>query len=763
MLMVARGCAVVGAFMVHLAVGSLSHAAGGGGPGWLKVRLSPAGAVSAPSWWSDGAALPEAVEVRGGGEELEVGQVCARPGLLVFTQEDRVSWPLRLEGADACSPQPLAVQLVPAGRVKGTVRPPRPLRAPQRGEVGLWPCTSADAGSPLARYPVPVHTDGGFAAALPAGCWYLEVSLPGSAPAVVGPVTVRAGQPTRLSQLTLQAGGTLAARLRDWGTGTPARAQLFALPAEQGEEALCALLQGDRPQGVRGHASDPRGWTVLAGLPAGRYTLVAVGAGGDTGVVPEVEVTAEELRVAEVTVHPPGALRLRAPALGRVRASGLEVEARAEWVTGGQPTVCARSAPFDAEGQAELPALLAGTWKLQVAVRQEGCLSIVGGPLVEVVGGERQELELDFSRHVVEGRVERGRESVEGEVVFFRDEGHALVALHRTRSDEEGRFSALIEAAGRYGVEVLASSPAGRWWLPDVAVPLDGEEVVLRIPAGEVQGVALDEGDRGLAGAAVRAEAVLGKEGGRWWPADAWIKSEKGGQFSLTGLAPGRWSVGLWSEALGTWESNVEAVEVPRDGRVGGIVLRRSPTRAVRGRLTTAGHGVAGAQVWVLYALGGGGAGSGVSAAVTNGRGEFAAAVPRSAAPVVHVAVCAPPGVLAVAPFAEDEPVEVSLGEAPGALGLRFPSEDPAPIPVLALHSDRGGVLPLGLALACHSRREGQVVWMGVTAGRWRLVRLRQPGELAWWMAGLPVAPQAVHTVWVAAGGGGGEIPIPAR
>lgn len=118
------------------------------------------------------------------------------------------------------------------------------------------------------------------------GSYDLRVEVPGYVP-LERPVTAKAGQPTDLGSLTLDAGEALYGRVVDEGGAAVANALVSASPKE-GMFGPGTDLSGDMLTGRTRTRSDERGRFTIAGLAPKAYSLTATAPGYGSAVVGDV-------------------------------------------------------------------------------------------------------------------------------------------------------------------------------------------------------------------------------------------------------------------------------------------------------------------------------------------------------------------------------------------------------------------------------------------------------------------------------------------
>lgn len=280
-------------------------------------------------------------------------------------------------------------------------------------------------------------------------------------------------------------------------------------------------------------------------------------------------------------------------------------------------------------------------------------------------GNGSVQLELDVV--LVEGRIHLGDDPLAASLSFGGRRGAVRIVM---RSAEDGDFAGVLPREGDWKVYVQATSPAVRRTLNPVAVARDrGESVAeldLRLPDTRIEGEAVDEEGRGLAGAVVKVSEIVSGE-------PTFLRTEDDGSFSFSGVAEG--PVTLDAQFTGggrTLYAAPSSLEV-REGRPAPhqrLVLREMAE--LTGQVLSRSGPVPGAQVVALPSR------QGlpypfmvIPQAVTDVSGTFRMAVPRDAEELEIIAL--PPGfALSTLQLSSvpDSPIFITVEETSGTLVL---------------------------------------------------------------------------------------------
>ncbi|MFH1176947.1 MAG: carboxypeptidase-like regulatory domain-containing protein [Acidobacteriota bacterium] len=690
--------------------------------------------------WIDGKALAVSFSLAPDtpAPRLVLHEACGEDSLVVLEAPGLVSTPVEVIAGSRCAGAVREVGFLPAARLSGRLVMPEGHEMATWGWLEVAPCAVPEASRVL-QYPFAVEHDGPFHVGVPAGCVRAVVVAQGMAPAPLPELKLAPGALRQLGAIRLRPGATITTRVVFAEDGRPVPGAIVRpVPAARLEEAVCAVTRGlidGFPRGVR---TTERGWVSLTGLAPGEYSLLVEAEGCAPALGASNSVTKGETTIADLEIGRPGRLQVTTTPIDELLRQGMVLMASAvPTLDGRQFFRCERTAAAGRDGSLEIAGLPPGRWAVDVALDLEGLRQPVASSEVEVPSGGTATFTADLSAKLVHGRIEYRRQPVIGRFTLFRQAEALASPAYAGATDDEGRFVAIVAGAGRYWVLIDADRPPLFVTVPELKLPLDGEEVVIRLPGGSIPGSVVDAGGRAVAGARVLAEqhgvsrAADGEAS--WLPLSASAKTDGSGAFALEALAPGSWQLRAQADDE---QSAPAVVRLAEGGSQGGVVLVLGKGRRLAGHLFSAtGVPVAGATI--VACLPPAVAGGLVEAPQTrtDDSGRFEIELPPAAPSLANleIAVGGQPLTALLVKAADD--LVLRLPAAGGSLQLRPRAGVWAgqQLAQLCLIAPDGAFLTLGYALVFPGvvldPRAGGALHLPLLApGEWRVIR-GQPGR----------------------------------
>jgi hypothetical protein len=560
----------------------------------VELRL-PAGAVA-------GGAIRARVEATSVGTRADAATAAVTaeaplPGTVTLDLPPGSTWALAVDAggywslptvvAVTAEPERATVELLPAGRVAGTVRTPPDQRSPGELILRFRPAPGAGLDLPEVTASCAV-AEGRFACTVPAGSLDLRLRARGFLTHSFWGAKVPAGGAFEAGTLALRPGASVvgwipapdrelryeecAVTLQPLTAGTP--------PSLADAERGPALVQQE--------TVSSRGYFELTGVAPGRYRLTV----RHPRFAPAEVAPLDVLPGAETEIH---AIHLEPAAVLEVRIEPPRGPGGERWTVTlrrDEPisVATAHEGPAGDDGNLRVPDLAPGLYRLEVS----------GGPgtrwahqLLEVTPGMApQVVQLPFL--TVEGEVRLGDEPLAATVWFGGLFGAVRIPA---RSDDEGRFTVVLpEQDEPWRVEIVNPRREIHHVVRELPVhEAPGRSVarvLLEVPDTTLRGVALDEAGRPVA----RARILAGRAG-----AAPTATSRADGTFELRGLEPGDWR--LEAEASGAAHQRLHAeiveVHLEEERPVEDLRLILRPRLALSGQVVgPAGNGIAGALLY---------------------------------------------------------------------------------------------------------------------------------------------------------------------
>ena len=476
--------------------------------------------------------------------------------MLVVTADGWTARPIPLSIASCGLQQPIELEWLPAGTVRGRVTLPRAERLPSLGSLRVAGCpTAAEAESAaLGDYPVRFRGDGTWWAQVPAGCLDLTLSVPPFAPARWTAVECRQGEEPRLREVALIRGAALTALVvaAESGHGVEG-AVVYLIPEQQFVEAAGVAYRNDALDVEHWRRTDARGWVRFDAIPAGVYHLIAqppLGSARAPGFSQPFELAEGVESVMEELPLPRSAsLRIEVERGGEVEPRGGRLRATAIPILGSQ--VLAHSMKvieLGGQGFGVFEALIPGTWDVSLEwTFPAGSGALLGREEVVLVEGANETLSFEFEADVYRGRVTLFGEPIAGELNFRPRWDDYEGTLPRTESDEEGRFSLVVPESGRYLCEFHAKTGDLVTSVPEVRFEDPEEMLEIELPEGRIEGVVVNTDGEPVSEARVTASgaprAALEQGGLRTAMLSAGTVSDADGRFALEALAESLWTL----------------------------------------------------------------------------------------------------------------------------------------------------------------------------------------------------------------------------
>jgi hypothetical protein len=505
------------------------------------------------------------------------------------TKQGLWGWPVKalIEAAPSTTRR-VTLELWPTGRVSGQLRVPPTDTAPAAIQItprrpspsAAWPATGGEDAS--VRCPVAGAT---WSCDLPMGRLDLQLDLSPSMPRYLWDVAVERDRSTAVGEVRLERGGSVSG----WVRGADGRPSVAATASLR--------IPGETPGPVLSAPTNGRGFFQIGPVPAGPYDLVATH-GAHASHPVRTTVAREEERVRQpLALEPPATLQVAIdppldPAGATWRVSLLSVQ-------GSSGSVVVRQASAGRDGRWTKPMLPAGPYR--IAVKGSGGQVWHESALHVQPGGAPVEVSLRLDQ--LSGEVTIGDEPLQGTVRLANAAGGAKLTF---TSDEKGHFGGPVPRMtghdGDWSALVDSSDPTVRRALERVPFERVGESdvrVTVRLPAGTVEGVVVDEAGQPFTGPSfvfahgLNDTSELGLVQAKLLPAD-------GGRFRLQGLAAGGYRI--HATAPGRQSGEVE-VSVKESAATAGVKLVLAAESPLSGRVIGIdGTPVAGAELLVFPA-----------------------------------------------------------------------------------------------------------------------------------------------------------------
>jgi hypothetical protein len=522
-----------------------------------------------------------------------------------------------------------------------------------------------------------------------------------------------AGETRDLGSLALEAGASLVGWVE-----APARG--FAYPDVEVHLRPQGATADTRTMGRLGLSIHPdgRGFFELFGLDPGAYQLEVRHpdyAAWRRGPIPVA--AGAETAVGTVRLSPPVRLQVVIDPPRHPRGTPWEVQLSERSAPGRSATVA--SGPAGEEGRWGSPPLAPGDYQVTVG---DGKGSRWHFEEV-TVGEEASTLVIPLPVARVEGTVRLGGEPLAATLHFGGKHGADRVIA---KSDESGRFHALLPERPRWTVDVVEESLGIETRFPAVepaTTPEPGRyRVRLEVPGTALEGTVVDTQDRPVEEAVVSATAT-GRALGEG--SHTQLTTDEEGRFRVRGFPPGPVQLEAEGRVDGRLASSeVTPVTIDEELPVTGLTLVLRLDLEITGQVVgPQGLGVPGAQV-VPLPNGAGGIAGAIREVATDPSGAFRLRLPADIGELLLSVY--PPGYGArqyrLAPT--PEPLLLPVDPAAGRLVIHSPDGEPlSPTRLWVFQDHAMAVVPhLWQWAEAHGARatvEGSLVFPALAPGRY--------------------------------------------
>ncbi len=692
---------------------------------------SDPGPVNVWRWISGAPAEPVDVQAVAGGERgaVTVAFPCVQGDYIVRTAS-HVSWPFRLDET-RCA-RPVEVPLVPSARLRGRIVRPRDESRDGTADrrtsgwsplapvgVSLAACSKDPDGADTGSHGLRPEEDGRFELTVPAGCIRFGLRMGTFAPIPPTPVTLKPGEACDLGEIEMRRGATLVVSTRR--RGNPAiGADVSVVRPEEYEEFLGRWLNKGLTAPERSGISNASGAAAFIGIDPGLVQVLA-SFQNTLGLTEPVELLSGEIAEAAVELFGPASAvvaiagdlaghqaRIRVDAVGPP-ASGGFVASR--WV---EPE------PLPPEGFS-LPLVVPGRWRFEAWAEDV----LLDRQVADVPPEGAVSIRLSAERRRFRGRVRVGDEPLGGSLTLLHPESRQLIA--RADVQQDGRFTVGLPEPGVYRVQ-FSNAANGIDRAQAQAEFTAGEEADVRLVPTRIDGRVVFGDGRPAAGAVVVAGRITG-EPTAFGTDSSGVTTDGSGAFVIRTIEAGEDHL---SARLGVRRSEPIRVRVG-DSEAEPLQLVLSDLDGVTVQvLNAAGEPAPLVQGWLMAPAGEAAMPFAVPFATgADGTARVAAwLAPGSWVQVLLTSSDCPAGAFRAAPDA-DGLVTVTAASSSGSLRVLLPAgaggaEDTS---MLALVSDRGGVLPFSLmaemGLLTHTPvgASVSVLLPALTSGPWQLAR----------------------------------------
>ncbi|HEX6901417.1 MAG TPA: carboxypeptidase-like regulatory domain-containing protein [Thermoanaerobaculia bacterium] len=511
-----------------------------------------------------------------------------RPGRWELSAGAPGHWgnPVALELTE--KPATVTLDLWPAGFIEGGFIEDSRVEPPQE-MVAFFRPAPGGAGSDLpqpAKVNCPVDK-GLWKCTVPAGTLDIRFQAAGFVPRYLWGLQVTPGETTRPGRLELRQGSSVLG----WvvtadrsplkpGTMVSLRPRVSGDVRDQVERQRLASLRFEA-------TINPKGFFQIDGIPAGAY-IVEVRHEGFAPATASVRVLPGE--VTEVT-NPP--LLLDSPKV-------LEVFVDPPVGPGDQPWTL-KLQRFDGDSsrvttEAEGAVQPGGLWKKEGVAPGRYLLRINHQGNTWWMDEVRVEqspvlVQVNLEAVKVKGTVHLGKKPLAAALLFGGRWGAVRI---EARSDERGRFEALLPRAGAWSVGVSSSEPAVEREFSKIIVEpkpqTDTAEVHLKLPNTLLRGVVRREGGE----PAAKAIVTVMNQGEVWeGPVQVWADEE--GRFEMRGLLPGQ--IVLEADVGQDIFAEPVTMDLREDVEDQSVILFARPQMKLSGMVVSSIGPVAGARV----------------------------------------------------------------------------------------------------------------------------------------------------------------------
>jgi hypothetical protein len=683
--------------------------------------------------WLPGApAEPVNVRAAAGGlrGSVTVGFACVE-GDYIVRSASHVSWPFRLDEG-RCA-RVVEVPLLPSARLRGRILPApdgsasgevdrRITGSPLLAPIGfsLAECTQSPESAETGLFRLRVGEDGRFDLNVPAGCLHFGLRMATFAPIPPTSVTLKPGDVYDLGEIEMRRGATLVVSARH--RSNPAvGAQVVVVRPEDYEEFLGRWLNKGSTAPHRSGVSNGSGGAVFIGIEPGLVQVLA-SFQNTLGVTEPIELRAGEVSETAVELFGPASAVVAitgdlAEHQGRVRVDAMGPPASGGFVASRWVETGSSLLPEGLAFRLAVP----GRWRFEAWAEDV----LLDRQQAEVPPEGAVAVQLSAERRRFRGRVRVGDEPLGGSLTLLHPESRQVIA--RADVQQDGRFNVRLPEPGLYLAE-FSSAPHGIDRAQAQAEFTAGQEADVRLAPSRLDGRVVYGDGRPAAEAVVVAGRVAG-EPTAFGADSSGVMTDAGGVFVMRALEAGEYDL---SARLGVRRSEPRRVRVG-GGETGPVQLVLSDLDGVTVLvLNAAGEPAPLVHGWLMTPAG---EAAMPLASPFATRADGTAKVAAWLAPGNWVQVLLtdpnhPAAALRAAPDA-DGLVTVTAPASSGSLRVLLPAgagsaEDAS---MLALLSDRGGVLPFSLlaemGLTTHAA-VGALVTVFVPAlasGRWQLAR----------------------------------------
>jgi hypothetical protein len=713
------------------------------------IRFAPTGkAIAADRLivkrWSSAGATPLRVRVEhvSGGEVVVVNAPCIAGDRFTF-ESPRLLGASTLPGSCA---EPPAVTLHDRATLRFKLSPPLPVRLPRTGVAAVSDC---DTKHLIADVPFLINDDGAATLLAPAGCIAVRATAGKFAPVEWPRLDLAAAAQRDLGLVKLGFAASLLVHVSA-PDGRPAEGVTVSAERVDDLVPLRNVLDVAAVAPIARGLTDAKGWLALNGIPEGRIVLVLRRAGVEYPQLSDVvRITGDSRRTLDVTLEDPGRIVVfieRPRDIPDINVASLELLPLPDnrW-----PHALAFRARPNSDGPAEFKSVPPGRWRVTArGVIGQSTLTSLGSADVTVTPGASIAQTITLQAVAVRGHVMRSGVPVAG-ILTLKPLASGIEPL-TTKIDSDGAFVLVAPTPGDYrpivaepGKQTTAArSPV------HIAHDHDSADLEITLPAGRIEGRAVDEHGQAVRGAHVSGVTRV-TTAGTYEVSEVHAVSREDGSFAIDGVRDGQWSLTASTDQL----SSEPVVLSLADGEVRtGATLRLHAKNTLTGKLLGPdGAPVAGAVVSATLPPPLSDLAAGLVVR-TDPNGEFTFSPPPGAPDIANVVVRTSDRVAMATRMKLSDGMTITLPAPLGALRLTNASGKWSR-DALAFHAlvapDGAFLNPLaGGALASDGTRD-VLTTARVPAQQYRYVVARTPNERALLESGSGALLPALRTITV--------------
>lgn len=501
---------------------------------------------------------------------LQLAAACEPAATFVVTTKSRIGVTTM---PDVCA-GPTRLVLHPRATVTGRF-------AAHAGVSGLPAFGSAKAACTAGAVEIPFAFDSSKTAELgvPVHCGVVSLQVAKLAPVLVPPEVLSTSKPHRLGDVFLKHGASLLVRVHSSADSEPVP-DLTAIVYRSDElERLRRAFAEDALQPLARGATDRYGWVSFYALAPSEIVLALRRANQRFPEFSEKYLldAGRSLVLEDLSVSPPASVNVRlvvpdslAEELAQTIVE-LTPEGENRW-----PKTAPIAVPALTDGTPSMLEVPPGAWTIAAVVRlKEGFVSSSAAQHLTVAPGSHHEVTLEVKDGVFRGRVVRASHGLRGVLNLLPAEENRSRRQATARTDDDGRFTILLEGPGWYTVDFREPDEGGIRFERYVEFVDPEEEVEIRLPEGRIRGTVVYE--NGVPAGKVRVsasrrvtEAGQKPAAGTTAAMECSAATAADGTFTIENLAGGTWLVRAWTKGV-----SADAVEVAlvKDSTADGVVL----------------------------------------------------------------------------------------------------------------------------------------------------------------------------------------------